>query len=1240
MADSIDPEILRQINENLSAMSDMIGRTNSTMGDFAKTMQGMGNASKQNTDATNQNTTAQKNVSAGATALADAEKEAAEQLATEAANLKRAMGSAVGSLGSFGDAILSGQKGFSKYNSALGQAGDAALALGKNFGILGIVAGGLVKAFTMVQQAVNKQLDDQVNFRDNLSKSGSALGQSVDKLAGLGRAAGYASGDLEKLVKPLQTAGSQLVALGGSAGEGASKFLEVANVGGEVRKEFKNLGMSYEELTQNQADYLAQQQLSVIALKSETIGRETLKNASLEYTENLVKLSALTGKNADQLKQEQLVNQQKFEEVLKERQENVKIAKLRKEGKDKEADDILSQQQARKALINRVTAEQGEAAGAAVGQIARTGTINKDTAKYATQTGINPAEEKKKIESTKAAYDAEGKLDLAAAEKQGDAYGRAASNKIGEATDKQTQSLGDTIGIAGQAAAKNLLIGDKDTVQRGSAQAGMTAEERDAQRAKIDEDVKKGKEGKDSEGKDDEKSQKAANLQETEIKARIRTDDLINIASNHMTALTVALGAATLAIGGLALAMRGKGVGIGEGFLGKMSNPLGGLMGGKGGKVATGGATEGILGAAGGVEKAAAGTLPTLTKAAEGGAGKSVGGFIEGIGDGLAAVGKKAPMVLAGAGAVGGAITLIGAGVAGATWILGAALPKFAEGLESFNDVDGENLKQAGLGMVGLGAGIVALGAGAALNAMTGLSRLFSGQEDPLTEAGNKLKDFQALDIDKDKVKNNADAFVAFSKAMSEYKGGATAGTASSSISQSIYKFFKAEPPTKQFENFAKLSIDPAATTKNAKAFVDFANAMSSYKGGPGGFTALSSLIGAGVTKLFGGDGPVAAFKKFSEMDFGDKADKNATAFKNYAESMGILSGASGGGGGGGKATEGSGAAGIGAGSSGGGGSSGSSGGGGSSGSSGGGTGANGGSGGTAGGGAGSGAADTGSSSSSRFTNTGEGESKSSSAGGAGGSGDKKNAGGANSVSGKGPVISGENDVKAMIKQHEGVRNKPYKDSLGLWTVGVGHLIGDGHSLPGNWNKSFTDEEVNSLFEEDYFKHKKAAEKIPGFSKLKSQGQGALTDLTFNMGPSWYTKWPNFTKQLEQGDTAGAADNLLNSTYAKQVGKRAQDNAGLLKAKAGGMFDGPKTGYPIEMHGSELVAPLNPDSILMKLAKEPAKPEAIASATKAPDMGKALNDMVHMMSIKLDKVVSVLENSHKTNEKILKRTSV
>jgi hypothetical protein len=1375
MADSIDPEILRQINENLAAMSEMIGRTNSTMGDFAKNINSMGGAAKQYTDATNSHTTAQKNATPVAKALADAEKEAQQEIDDFNKSLKAAGGSAVMALGSFGDALLSGQKGFAKYNSAIGSAGDAALELGKSFGPAGTAAGALAKAFTMVTQAVLKQLDDQIGFRDSLSKSGAALGQSVDKLAGLGRAAGYSSADLEKLVKPLQTVGKNLVALGGTAGEGASKFLEVANAGSDVRKEFRNLGMSYEELTQNQADYLAQQQLSVIALKSETIGRETLKNASLEYTENLVKLSALTGKNADQLKQEQLVNQQKFEEVLKERQENVKIAKLRKEGSNKEADDILAQQQARKALINRVTAEQGEAAGAAVGQMARTGTINKDTAKYATQTGMNAKDLQNQIQGTRATYDAQNKLDLVNAERQGDAYGKAASNKIGEATDKQATALGDTIGIAGEGAAKNLLIGNKEGLQSGQAQAGMTAEERDAQRAKIDQDTELAKQGKDAQGREDAKSQAAANLQEREIKARIATDDLINKASQHLTLLTVAMGALTVAVVGLTGVMAKQSLskmfsvaggigGGGSGFFSKMTKPLTGV---------TGGATEGIMSAAGGVEKAASGKLPTLTKAAEGGAGKGVGLFIKGIGEGLSAVGKEAPMVLAGAAAVGGSITLIGAGIAGATWIIGAALPKFAKGLEAFNDVDGENLKQAGLGMAGLGAGVLALGAGAALNAMTGLAKLFTGQKDPLTEAAHQLLTFQSYNIDGAKVKNNADAFVdfstamakgaalqaagdlaglagsvasgvsaffggekelpiakfvdfakldipdskavkdkadsfvafadamskyqggadegigsaisnsitdffstelpydkfikfanlnvkdpkrvkdlsdafvAFSTAMSHYKGGPNAGTLSSIISGSAYKFFKENPPTKKFEEFGKLDINPEKTTKNSQAFVNFANAMGSYKGGPGAFTALSSLVGAGLTKLFGGDGPLAAFEKFAKMDFGTKAESNSDAFYKYAQSMGIISSSRSGGGGGGGAAGAAGGGGGAAGAAGGGGGGGggaADAGGAAAGGGGGAGGANAGTGGTAGGGAGSGPADTGGSGSSeRFTNTapGEGGGKSgrgaAAAGGSGG-GDISNA--TFTIGKPKPAFL---DVMKTAKK----TGDPHPEiTASQWALESGwgkHMSGKNNPFGQKAKKRNgqpiepatlrrTREVINGkdIYINDYFKDFPSLDDAIGdhvvkWTKRKTTPGSSPVEAAQAIKSAGYATDPNYVRSL-----------------SGIVASNGIDPKAPLKAKAGGMFNGPSTGYPMELHGSELVAPLDPQSILMKLAKEPAKPEAISNATKDPLMGlsKAFPDLIHTMSTKLDKVISVLENSHKTNEKILKHTKV
>jgi GH24 family phage-related lysozyme (muramidase) len=55
------------------------------------------------------------------------------------------------------------------------------------------------------------------------------------------------------------------------------------------------------------------------------------------------------------------------------------------------------------------------------------------------------------------------------------------------------------------------------------------------------------------------------------------------------------------------------------------------------------------------------------------------------------------------------------------------------------------------------------------------------------------------------------------------------------------------------------------------------------------------------------------------------------------------------------------------------------------------------------------------------------------------------------------------NEALRMIKHHEGVRLRPYQDPIKLWTVGVGHLIGDGKSLPTEWNRSFTIQEIDQI---------------------------------------------------------------------------------------------------------------------------------------------------------------------------------
>ena len=143
--------------------------------------------------------------------------------------------------------------------------------------------------------------------------------------------------------------------------------------------------------------------------------------------------------------------------------------------------------------------------------------------------------------------------------------------------------------------------------------------------------------------------------------------------------------------------------------------------------------------------------------------------------------------------------------------------------------------------------------------------------------------------------------------------------------------------------------------------------------------------------------------------------------------------------------------------------------------------------------------------------------------------------------------VSGEDDIKAMIIEHEGIRYEPYKDSVGLWTIGVGHLIGDGKSLPDDMNRTFSEKEVMDMFEEDYAHHKKIASRTPGYDEANYAGKAAMIDLGFNMG-QWWPKWPNTSKALKEGDFTSAARGLEDSKWYRQVGRRAPKIVALIES--------------------------------------------------------------------------------------------
>ena len=137
-----------------------------------------------------------------------------------------------------------------------------------------------------------------------------------------------------------------------------------------------------------------------------------------------------------------------------------------------------------------------------------------------------------------------------------------------------------------------------------------------------------------------------------------------------------------------------------------------------------------------------------------------------------------------------------------------------------------------------------------------------------------------------------------------------------------------------------------------------------------------------------------------------------------------------------------------------------------------------------------------------------------------------------------------------MLAHHEGVRQKPYKCPAGLWTVGVGHLIGDGKSLPDDWNRTFSLEEVYAILAKDVTRFERGVEKyIP--IQLAQGEFDALVSFAFNLGLGTLQK-STLRQKLNRGDKEGAIESLLKYNKAggkilKGLDNRRKDEAALFR---------------------------------------------------------------------------------------------
>jgi len=146
------------------------------------------------------------------------------------------------------------------------------------------------------------------------------------------------------------------------------------------------------------------------------------------------------------------------------------------------------------------------------------------------------------------------------------------------------------------------------------------------------------------------------------------------------------------------------------------------------------------------------------------------------------------------------------------------------------------------------------------------------------------------------------------------------------------------------------------------------------------------------------------------------------------------------------------------------------------------------------------------------------------------------------------------------LKREEGFSSKPYKCTMGYWSVGYGRnletnpltneeqirIIGYSNLSPKDVKTHFdkfpiSEKDAGYLLQNDITKTiLELDDKIENLERYPEEVISVLIDMSFNMGVNGLMKFTNTLKALKEQRYKDAAKEMLNSLWAEQVGIRAK----------------------------------------------------------------------------------------------------
>lgn len=122
--------------------------------------------------------------------------------------------------------------------------------------------------------------------------------------------------------------------------------------------------------------------------------------------------------------------------------------------------------------------------------------------------------------------------------------------------------------------------------------------------------------------------------------------------------------------------------------------------------------------------------------------------------------------------------------------------------------------------------------------------------------------------------------------------------------------------------------------------------------------------------------------------------------------------------------------------------------------------------------------------------------------------------------------------LMAELERDEGRVLKPYEDSVGKWTIGVGRNLSD---------VGISNAEADYLLANDIERTCEALDRdLPWWRNLDEERQRVIANMAFNMGTAKLLTFKNTLAYVQAGDFEKAAEQMMGSKWASQVGPRAK----------------------------------------------------------------------------------------------------